>query len=507
MSAFAPETVAEELLPFGWQNSDRAPELRDWWTRALGRYLRNDFGTPEDPLRELASTVGLAETPEAWSDVARNSLRRINTGAITVPNPRIEGAHPLTSTVFAEERAAMPWLQRLPVTEPINMVMAQGMPQGALRGLGYDFEDALRVGQDAGAAADLNIPLDLAVRPESLQRMTFPQAVDRVGRIRQWRTAQQAAQEAERAASAQSNPALRLYRDYAENNPRGLNWVEIAAPEMTDDLLDDFDRQLVSVAEQEGRTIDPAHMDEVRAARARERLQDALSYESDVMGHCVGNPEQPYCGDILAGRTRIFSLRDARGEPHVTVETRPSHRSSVAADHLRQLGVLEEWQDYIRTVPTRGRDTHALSQAWLSERGLPPVDYSASDIIQIKGKGNRAPVDEYLPFVQDFVRQGQWGNIGDLGNTGLVRLPDGRYITTQQAEEGIAAIPETSVPMQFGLDNTAPTMMPRVYDPTALDRLAPEEWEGLSQYFEGYAIGGRVDPDRCFTRHPLSVKR
>jgi hypothetical protein len=211
--------------------------------------------------------------------------------------------------------------------------------------------------------------------------------------------------------------------------------------------------------------------------------------------------------DVAIADGRIFSLRDARGEPHVTVETRPSYRPSAAVAHLRQLGVLEEWQDYIRTVPTRGHGMRALSQAWLSERGLPLVDYSANDIVQIKGKGNRAPVDEYLPFVQDFVRQGQWGNVGDIANTNLVRLPDGRYITTQQAEEGIAAIPETSVPMQFGLDNTAPTMMPRVYDPTALDRLAPEEWEGLSQYFQGYAIGGRVDPERCFTRHRLSVKR
>lgn len=35
----------------------------------------------------------------------------------------------------------------------------------------------------------------------------------------------------------------------------------------------------------------------------------------------------------------------------------------------------------------------------------------------------------------------------------------------------------------------------------------PEAWQAYAPYFEGYAIGGRVDPDRCFCRHPLSAKR
>jgi len=41
-------------------------------------------------------------------------------------------------------------------------------------------------------------------------------------------------------------------------------------------------------------------------------------------------------------------------------------------------------------------------------------------IVQIKGKQNRAPKEEYLPFVQDFVKGGQWSKVGDLGNTGLI---------------------------------------------------------------------------------------
>ena len=55
-------------------------------------------------------------------------------------------------------------------------------------------------------------------------------------------------------------------------------------------------------------------------ADASKYLGDALKYEGDTMGHCVGG----YCPDVLEGHSRIFSLRDAKGEPHVTVETKPT---------------------------------------------------------------------------------------------------------------------------------------------------------------------------------------
>jgi hypothetical protein len=76
-----------------------------------------------------------------------------------------------------------------------------------------------------------------------------------------------------------------------------------------------------------------------------------------------------------------------------------------------------------------------------------------SNINQIKGKGNRAPNPEYLPYVQDFVRSGDWGDeIGDLHYTGLKRLddafsdyemkkyfnkvnPDQRYLTQQEIDD------------------------------------------------------------------------
>lgn len=508
-SAFSPERVARQLTPIS-----RTPELEDWWNRALTRYLQTDFGTPTDPLRELASAAGLADSPEQWSGFARDAVLNVPAGKMAVPVPPVEGAHPLTSTAFAEERAAMPWLSRLPATEPIYLLRPDELPQGALREIGYEMENALRVGQDAGAVADTIVPLDFAVRPESLNRMTFPQAVERVARIREWRAAQQAAREAERAALAQSNPALRTYREYAENNPQGFRWVEIAAPEVPmpegalirpvegwDDMIEIVDPRTgmqlsVGATEQEARRL-------LAREEREQQLQDALSYEGDTMGHCVGN----YCEDVLSGRTRIFSLRDAQGQPFVTVETRPGRRERVydLVPQLQQrLG--RDHPDYEEAL-MRPTDYAQANFPDLYEQYAAPAP---DDIIQIKGSGKRqgqqqlrlssrgyegGPDDYLLPFVQDFVRQGQWGNVGDLANTGLVRLPDGRYITQAQLNEATTA---------------AQQRFPRVDAQTILadGRDHPEAWAAdYGPYFEGYAIGGRVDPERCFTRHPLSVRR
>jgi hypothetical protein len=239
-------------------------------------------------------------------------------------------------------------------------------------------------------------------------------------------------------------------------------------------------------------------MDEVRTSRARKALEDALKYEGDTMGHCVGG----YCENVASGRSRIFSLRDAKGEPHVTIETSP-FRGSVppevsgkiaeqAKNEAEILSLADDpnvkdktfWDSYDKRV-------NELLDEW--KANAPP------EIIQIKGKQNAAPKDDYLPFVQDFVKTQQWGNVGDLGNTGLVKLPDGRYITQQQYD---TVIGDEGLDDRYQSYDFNARQFPR--DPAGM---APEDWEQFQRHFEGYAIGGRVDADRCFSYNPLTVKR
>lgn len=496
---FSPERAAEQALPAGLRFDSSQVPLRDWWNRALTRYLRNDFATADDPLRSLAEQ-GLLHTemsPDAWSRMAGQSFieDRIGPDIVLPNNPR--GGLPGAGDDFhAEVMQAMPWLARQPMTDKIY-----GLSNTSLGGL--DFAHVADEMYNAMRPEVSGIPADLAVRPESLQRMSFPQAVERVGRINQWRAAQQA----EASLAAQNNPALRVYREYAENNPRGLRWVEIAPP----DAAEMFN---LTPVEENGsqfwRATDPVtgetwplggtREEAVASLRyhTRDPLQEALRYEGDTMGHCVGG----YCDDVLSGRSRIFSLRDARGEPHVTIEASPRNRSVPDRDG-RQAIVDQAWRE-VNALGLTGdawREAHLRRQAelvdaWRAEQAANPV----TDIVQIKGKQNRAPNDEYLPFVQDFVRQGQWGNVGDLGNTGLVRLPDGRYITQQQVQEVMSApdVPEwvRDLPPHQAFDQNA--WAPHVWD---------RDLRPIYERFEGYAIGGRVDPDRCFCRHPFSAKR
>jgi hypothetical protein len=456
-------------------------QLGDWLEKTLAKYYKNEFGTPDDPLRALAERglhYDTEMTPERWQKTVNDYLQEDPIGSVLLPRNPKGGMPGAGDDLRANAMLSMPWLAKQPVTDKIYGI-----------GGGLDlthFTDEMR---NAMAPEASGLPVNLAVRPESLGRMTFPQAVEQVGKINQYR-----AKEMERAAlSSASNPAVQTFKEYSENNPMGLRWTELKTPELNDNLLSDTDRSLMDLAVKEGRTTDPAVLEMVRKERAKTALQDALKYEGDTMGHCVGG----YCDDVASGRSRIFSLRDAKGEPHVTIETSPVHKPTAAVEHLRQLGVLPEWQNYIKRVNTRGVDTLALSDAWLREKGLPPVDHSGQDVVQIKGKQNRAPNEDYLPFVQDFVKGQKWGNVGDLRNTGLVKLPDGRYITRENYQQVID---------DNRLDEAYKSYDFNAHGFPGAQGLDDDAWQQFQRHFEGYAVGGRVSADRCFSRHPMSVR-
>jgi hypothetical protein len=144
------------------------------------------------------------------------------------------------------------------------------------------------------------------------------------------------------------------------------------------------------------------------------------------MGHCVGG----YCPDVLQGKTKIYSLRDAKGEPHVTIEVRN-------ASHNREslLSLPKEAQDRIAqevygtegltmdkvlsNLPAVGQrhSTGVIHDLVTKADELFPNPQKT--IEQIKGKQNAAPKGEYQKYVQDFVKSQDWADVRDLQNTGL----------------------------------------------------------------------------------------
>jgi hypothetical protein len=167
-------------------------------------------------------------------------------------------------------------------------------------------------------------------------------------------------------------------------------------------------------------------------------LERALKYEGSTMRHCVGG----YCDPVWSGDTRIFSLRDNKGEPHVTIEVYPPRVEQSDAETMlaflqanprnvvQRLGfdaddfayvyrsgsdynpaALKEFSGFIKNVMAAPE-----YREWLSTLDRP------AEIAQIKGKGNVKPTSSYIPFVQDFLTTQRWSRIGDLQNADVVAL-------------------------------------------------------------------------------------
>jgi hypothetical protein len=277
-----------------------------------------------------------------------------------------------------------PWITKVNPETPLY--------SGTVYDLGFDhIIDVLREDLAAGR-----------IRPEQLNKVSMEQAVRRT-----YEYDQEMAKKMNESRIA-SLADLPVYKDY----PEGYKWVELNKP-------------------------------------------GSFANESEAMGHSVRGYEPPKghpdwvegSGDsgsssyghggweaIKSSKAKVYSLVDAKGEPHVTIETKTK-------------GVLNDndfGENDTRIVEGRGEfgePGYKTSDNQFFESYADAVDHEKiiqtptaeelkqpSSITQIKGKQNAAPKKEYLPFVQDFVRSGEWSDVGDLRNTGLIKN-DGKYMT------------------------------------------------------------------------------
>ena len=106
--------------------------------------------------------------------------------------------------------------------------------------------------------------------------------------------------------------------------------------------------------------------------------EDHLGFEGDAMGHCVGG--YGYGDKVASGDTQIYSLRDPKHQPHVTMELETTHHRNPMTGELStdEMPTPEDYWSAEHAVPERAR------------------------VVQIQGKGNEIPNPEYQARMKQF---------------------------------------------------------------------------------------------------------
>jgi hypothetical protein len=120
----------------------------------------------------------------------------------------------------------------------------------------------------------------------------------------------------------------------------------------------------------------------------------ALKTEGSMMGHCVGG----YWGRVSSGQTQIYSLRDADGYPHATIELGKTPEVNLDDGSKVRVG----------TVPRPGVNyLHVTDSNWVA--------------VQVRGKQNKRPLEKYVQQIENWFAQHDipWVEYGE-------ELPDAR---------------------------------------------------------------------------------
>lgn len=383
-------------------NPRRANEaaINKWVQSNLTNYIKKEMATPDDPVRKLAEE-GVTQLPlDTLMPRYMSEIREA----------RKEAGFPDPYGVMPEAQLYEALSDKLIGSGTVGEMINRGKGEPWMdkvdpftKVYGVSPMDSVNFTQDLGFNHIVDVlRQDVAegrIRPDQLNKVSMEQAVRRT-----YEYDQEMARKMRETALKQQE-GFPVHKEY----PEGYKWIELNQPK---DLPEGWKES----------AIVGTYYDEAGNLQRHPRekiVEDALKYEGNTMGHCVGG----YCPDVLEGRSRIYSLRDAKGEPHVTVEVEPNQNPyPVSGEAFAMLpqATKAQYGQYVREWRQRNPDIQDLTDEHttqaLKEAGVPP---QPDRIVQIKGKGNAKPKDNYLPFVQDFVRSGEWSDVGDFRNTGL----------------------------------------------------------------------------------------
>ena len=395
--------------------AERSTALNKWIDTKLTKYVKNEMATPEDPVRALAErgtlhfepqdvprpmgfekeSRALRESREAGGypteGLGKSNLARDweSLADVSIQPDKAEVFLPIKS-----ELERNPWLEKVSPDTPVyGMNLSADMSRLGFPHIIDELTNALN--------PNSGLPASLRLTPQQLEKVTVPQAVERVAKINEWRTEQAIKTEREgMLANLQATPRLAdksLQLSFVDK-PGGA-WVDI--PETTGP-------KGLALCTSIGRA-------------------GGWCTQGDYLAESYGS-----------GEHRLTALVDAEGRPHAQAKiTENEWPVSGEGFALLDPQTKAQYGRYVREWRQRNPEVEELTdddviQA-LKEAG---VKGPAPDITELKPPGNafdskrameyakRDP--DYKAKVTDsvvkFLNSGEWGDVRDLHLYDIVDL-------------------------------------------------------------------------------------
>ncbi|MEI8285781.1 MAG: hypothetical protein WCG15_00640 [Actinomycetes bacterium] len=383
--------------------------LNNFVDKKIVPYIKNNMATPHDPVRELADRgvshmplyqepvvtgdtyarreraglpkEGFARTPlgQQWEHKADESILGKSAG-MHVKQGELPDAFDTTRWNLQRN----PWLKDVP---PETTVYQMGSSD-RITNLGFDHVmDELR----NAISPNSGLPDNLRLKPEALDKVTLPQAIERVSKINDWRSAEAA--KAEKAGMLENlNAAPRLDVPEAKlsfvDNP-GMKWVDI--PETTE-----------------------------------KKGLDLCTTIGKQGGWCTqGENLAEHYG---SGENRLTALLDSEGRPHAQAKITQQSPEMHKADFL---GSLTQEQ-YDRVLNNNGPVATQMYEDWAKRN---PIKQNITELKPVGNDFGSARAREYekrdpryqqvvQQGVLDFLNKGDWGKVRDLDHYDIYDLAD-----------------------------------------------------------------------------------
>ena len=401
--------AAQEYL-----NRDLANVAIDRWINTkFANYLKNEMGTPEDPVRALAErgilhvdptnlTYG-RHTPFTNQLGQSNAARQWETAtdyAINLHSPKeiLEVAErgsisPNWAGTAKSTLDKNPWLSKL---SPDTPVYSEWPGRADAHNLGFDhLLDELRSTVDPST----NLPQHLRWTPKDLEKVTVPQAVQRVAEINDWRAKQ--AMEAEKAGmmgNLQASPR-RVNENFNVSfvDKPGGTWIDV--PETVNDKNVNFCTSI-------GKAGGWCTMEATAAKR----------YGS--------------------GENRLTALLDAEGRPHLQamITTRPIKTWDDVTETLGATEADKLWQEFTAIENRYVGDKPLDLDDFIKSKGIeakptitelkPPENNLQSERVKQYVKRDPEYRRKVTEAAVDFLNSGEWGKVKDLDLFDIIDLYD-----------------------------------------------------------------------------------